>query len=323
MANPEHPKLLGQGVDTWNKWRLGIQVIIPDLSGSKLAGADLSGADIRRAALLLANLTEATLHQTNLGWANLSLADLSDANLSGANLIAADLTKVNLSGANLDNSEFTYFRVSGTVLGNTDLSAVKGLEAVRNEGPSSIDIYTIYKSKGNMPGAFLRGCGVPEDLIVYVRSLVSKPTDPYKCFISYSSKDGAFAQQLYADLRAKNVRCWKFDEDAKWGELMWGEIDTAIRHYDKLVVVCSKHSLESPPVIREIERALQKEDREHKNVLFPVRIDDYLFDKWDHPRKADVVSKVIGDFRGSDNLANYSKAFPVFSTPSTAPSEPP
>ena len=47
-------------------------------------------------------------------------------------------------------------------------------------------------------------------------------------------------------------------------------------------------------------------------MLFPIRIDDYLFDKWDHPRKADVVSKVAGDFRGSDNLAAYSKAFPRF-----------
>jgi hypothetical protein len=65
-------------------------------------------------------------------------------------------------------------------------------------------------------------------------------------------------------------------------------------------------------VIREIERALQKEDRDHKNVLFPVRIDNYLFDEWDHPRKADVVSKVIGDFRGWQKLATYQKAFPRF-----------
>jgi len=93
---------------------------------------------------------------------------------------------------------------------------------------------------------------------------------------------------------------------------VWGEIDAAIRHYDKLVVICSKHSLQSPPVVREIERALQKEDREHKNVLFPIRIDDYLFDEWDHPRKADVVTKVAGDFRGWNNLATYSKAFPRF-----------
>jgi hypothetical protein len=43
-----------------------------------------------------------------------------------------------------------------------------------------------------------------------------------------------------------------------------------------------------------------------------LRIDDYLFDEWDHPRKADVVSKVIGDLRGSDNLSAYAKAFPRF-----------
>ncbi len=129
---------------------------------------------------------------------------------------------------------------------------------------------------------------------------------------SVSTKDEESAQRLYADLQARNVRCWKFDENAKWGEPVWGEIDTAIRHYDKLVVICSQHSLETPPVIREIERALQKEDREHKNVLFPVRIDDYLLKKWDHPRKADVVSKVIGDFREVNDLAIYAKAFPRF-----------
>ena len=78
------------------------------------------------------------------------------------------------------------------------------------------------------------------------------------------------------------------------------------------MVICSKHLLQSPPVIREIERALQKEDREHRNVLFPIRIDDYLFEKWDHPRKAEVVSKVIGDFRGRETHATYVKAFPRF-----------
>jgi hypothetical protein len=85
-----------------------------------------------------------------------------------------------------------------------------------------------------------------------------------------------------------------------------------MRHYDKLVVICSEHSLQSQPAIREIERALQKEDREHKNVLFPIRSDDYLLDKWEHPRKADVVSKVIGDFRGWRDPAAHSKVFGRF-----------
>jgi len=44
-------------------------------------------------------------------------------------------------------------------------------------------------------------------------------------------------------------------------------------------------------------------------VLFPVRLDDHLFDVWDHPRKADVLAKVVGDFRGwNRGTARYGAA---------------
>jgi hypothetical protein len=66
------------------------------------------------------------------------------------------------------------------------------------------------------------------------------------------------------------------------------------------------------PVIRQIERALQREAREHKNVLFPIRIDIYLSDEREHPRKAEVVIKMIGHFRGWDLPVAYGKAFPRF-----------
>ena len=49
-------------------------------------------------------------------------------------------------------------------------------------GPSTIGIDTIYKSKGNIPEVFLRGRGVPEDFIVYMRSLVGRAIDFYSCF---------------------------------------------------------------------------------------------------------------------------------------------
>jgi hypothetical protein len=262
--------------------------------------------------LSAADLIWADLRDADLSGVDLTAADLRNADLGAADLTASDLSSANLQGARLEGSTLSGARMGNTIFGDNDLSTVKGLETVEHEGPSTIGIDTIYKSKGNIPEVFLHGCGVPEDFIVYMRSLVGKAIEFYSCFVSYSSKDNDFAQRLYAALQAKNVRCWKFDESAKWGEPVWGEIDTAIRHYDKLVVICSKHSLQSPPVIREIERALQKEDRERRNVLFPIRIDDYLFDEWDHPRKADVVSKVAGDFRGSDNLGNYAKAFPRF-----------
>jgi hypothetical protein len=41
-ANPEHLKLLQQGIDVWNEWRAKEPSIVPDLSEAKLRGADLS-----------------------------------------------------------------------------------------------------------------------------------------------------------------------------------------------------------------------------------------------------------------------------------------
>ncbi len=231
---------------------------------------------------------------------NLEAADLRGANLGGTNLINAILLSADLTGAILQ----------GTIFGNVDLSEVKGLDAVLHLGPSTLGIDTLYRSKGNTPEVFLRGCGVPEDMIAYARSLRGKVFEFYSCFVSHSAKDKRFCERLYADLQAKGVRVWYFPEDAKWGETVWGEIDRSIKVYDKLIVVCSENSLQSGPVNREIERALSREDKEGKNILFPIRIDDYIFEKWEHERKADVVRKVVGDFSGWDkDAAKYDKAF--------------
>jgi hypothetical protein len=75
--------------------------------------------------------------------------------------------------------------------------------------------------------------------------------------------------------------------------------------------------LQSPKVLREIDRALEREDKERKNILFPISIDDYIFakdaqgnDKWQHPRIADMIAKVVGGFSGWDkDAAKYDKAF--------------
>ncbi len=129
------------------------------------------------------------------------------------------------------------------------------------------------------------------------------------CFISYSAKDRKFYERLYADLQAKGVLTWLFSEDAGWGKSAWGEIERGIKTYDKIVVVCSRQSLQSGPVLAEIERALAREDAERKQVLFPITIDNYVFREWQHFRKQRVLDQVIGDFRGwNRNRANYEAA---------------
>jgi len=259
---------------------------------ARLREADLKGADLLRGELVCANMSLANLRGANLIQANLRGANLAGTDLSGANMMEALLQDTNLAGADLTSAWF-----SETFIGNCDLSSVTGLETVRHFGPSSIGLDTIVKSKGRIPELFLKGAGVPDIWITYAKSLVNNPIEFYSCFISHSHEDQDFCERLYADLQTKSVRCWYFPEDATWGKSVWGEIDRSIRVYDKLVVVCSEHSLKSPAVIREIERALQREDREKNEILFPIRIDDYLFNTWDHPHKADVIAKVVGDFR--------------------------
>ena len=63
-------------------------------------------------------------------------------------------------------------------------------------------------------------------------------------------------------------------------------------------------------MLREVQRSLDREDREHNNILFPITLDRYIFDTWEHERKADVLVKVVGDFVGWDtNAAKYQRAF--------------
>jgi hypothetical protein len=142
------------GVDSWNQWREENFHISPDLSG-----ADLSHL----------KLHYAQLHAVNLESANFWKAELIGADLQGANLASANLRKAELQAANLSFSTLTGANMAGskmatTILGANDLSGVQGLKDVRHSALSIIGIETIYRSKGVIPEAFLRGCGVPRSL---------------------------------------------------------------------------------------------------------------------------------------------------------------
>lgn len=183
---------------------------MPDLSYADLSYARLSHADLSHAVLRHADLAHAHLNDADLRGAHLNDADLSRADLIGARLIGARLIGVNLSGAVLGGADFTDVIMGDTTFADNDLSRVKGLETVIHLAPSTVGIDTIYKSRGNIPEIFLRGCGVPESFIVQMHALVAstEAIQFYSCFISYSSKDQDFADRLYADLQSRGVRCW-------------------------------------------------------------------------------------------------------------------
>jgi hypothetical protein len=87
------------------------------------------------------------------------------------------------------------------------------------------------------------------------------------------------------------------------------KIDEAVRLYDKLLLVLSESSIESPWVEEEVEAALEKERQQKKQVLFPVRLDDAVMTS-PQPWAARVRRIVhMGDFRDWKSHDKYKETF--------------
>lgn len=285
-----------------------------NLTGTNLLGADLgstnlSTVDLVDAGLLRANLARADLTQANLSKANLSEANLHEANLKNANLSGVDISGANLTRVQLNEADLTQAKIAWTILIGTDLSTVKGLESVEHQGPSYIDIHTLFNSKGKIPNVFLRGVGAPDIFLEYLPSLTGKAIQYYSCFISYSNKDETFAQRLHADLQQKGVRCWFAPEDMKIGDRIRPTIDQSIRIHDKLLVILSKNSMQSDWVEDEVETAVEEEAKRKETVLFPIRLDEAVMET-DQAWAAKLRrTRHIGDFSPWKDHDAYRQAF--------------
>jgi hypothetical protein len=212
MDRDEAIKLLWrgpEGVNEWNRWRESREPM-PDLSAVNLFKAILTGA--------------------NLSEVNLSGATLIGAILDGANLSEAKLVGTNLSGTRVRTANFHRARCSLTAFANIDLSETKELESILHLGPSTVGIDTLFRSRGRIPEAFLRGCGVPESVIINRFALIGaiEPIQFYSCFISYSSKDEEFARRLHGRMRDEKLRVWCAPEDIKGGRKILDQVETAI-----------------------------------------------------------------------------------------------
>ena len=310
MANPRHLAKLQEGIRAWNQWNDPLKR--PDLAGEDFSGSNLIGANFSRVNFGFANFRGAKLRTTSFRAANLSGADFSKANLGRTNLRMANFTGADLSEANIKGAQFQW-----TVLANTNLVGTKGLNHCKHFGPSSVGIDTLFQSKGEIPNSFLRGCGVPELLITYMRSLLIQPIEFYSCFISYSMMDHDFADRLHADLQNKGVRCWFAPHDIQGGKKIHEQVDEAIRVYDRLLLILSDASMNSQWVQTEIAKARKREMQEKRRMLFPVRLVDFeKLQQWEcfdadtgKDSAREIREYFVPDFSNWKNHDAYKKAF--------------
>jgi len=328
MANQEHLKRIKQGSAKWNAWKFDNKDIQIDMSRANLRGADLTGADrgfdlegvdlsyafLSRADLSYANLKGADLRRTDLSHANLrgtdlSHADLSYADLKGANLFVADLIETHLTGADLMGADLTAARLNGTTIAKVDLRATEGLATIEHSGPSHIELFSIQLPQDGSALHFLRNVGVPDEWINDYLAHIIQPIQYHSCFISYSSEDTILAQRLHADLQAQGVRCWFAPEDMKIGDRIRQRIDEAIHLQDKSLLLLSAQSIASSWVEKEVEAAFEKEDRQSREVLFPIRLDDTIMQTTQSWAATLRRTRHIGDFTQWKEPKIYRVAF--------------
>jgi hypothetical protein len=331
LANEEQLSILKQGVEVWNKWGKNNTEKIIDLSEANFRQSDLRGANFREAHLFKTNFNEANLANSDFFLADLTGVNLSNADLSCARLVEANLTLANLinsvlveavfTAANLrvaylDGANFRRAKLGWTILGTIDISNAKGLAEVIHMEPSVIGVDTIQLSKGKIPPAFLRGCGLSdweiENVKLYNPELddeeinsiqykiyglrASQAVQVSPLFISYSQKDSIFVDKLEKQLNAKGIHFWRDVHEMKAGRIE-KQIDRAITQNQTVLLVLSEHSLSSDWVEHEVRTARALEKDMGRNVLCPVALDDsWKFSPWPKRLMEQIMEYNILDF---------------------------
>jgi len=297
----------------------GAVLRLANLNGAHLREAHLPGASLLRVFLIKGNMSKANLSNANLYLANLSNANLYQASLrhatvSSADLLYADLREADLQFADLNDASLNGADLRGAVVGSTlfahlDLRQVTGLHEIVHRSASRIELHTIRLPHDGSAVSFLRGTGVPDAWINLYRSQVMYPIQYYTCFISYAHQDEKLASRLYADLQKEGVRCWLASEDIKIGDKIRNRVDEAISLHEKLLLLLSGHALASSWVEDEVEAALEKEQRQQREVLFPVRLDDTVLQTTRAWASKLRRQRHIGDFTNWTSASAYQKAF--------------
>jgi len=297
-----------------------------NLGKTELPGIDLSGADLTRANLFAADLSHAIFTDTCFRAANLSTCVLSGAamrraKLFDANLFDATLEGVDLRGANLYGADLTRVRLQGATVDAVRLGSTNLLEMdlstlcdehhkLRYDGPSRVDFLSISISVHSPKlKSFLARIGVPAVFVEYmVDCALSLKTDVFKMlqstFISYGGPDQAFARKLYEALHRNGVTTFFFPEHAEPGEKLHRTMRKGVNEHDRVILICSRHSLDRTGVLNELEEILTREARDGgESYLIPIRLDEYVFDGW-KPSRSDLAQalrdRVVVDFAGAD-----------------------
>lgn len=131
----------------------------------------------------------------------------------------------------------------------------------------------------------------------------NRPSGYRSVFISYGGPDERFARAIYEEFTRRGVRSFFFPESAVPGKRLHRTMLEGVNDYDRVLLICSRTSLNRFGVLNELEQVLAREAREGgAELLIPITLDDYVFSGWS-PQQSDIViqirDRVVADFRNA------------------------
>ncbi len=118
-------------------------------------------------------------------------------------------------------------------------------------------------------------------------------------FISYSTKDRGFVEQLVKDLRSNGVQPWYDKWEMLPGDSLTRKIGEAILENDFFIVILSPNSVNSEWVQQELSVALNREFGERRVRVIPALLHDCEVPPF-------LRDKVYANFQVSYNDGLYS-----------------
>ena len=262
------------------------------LRDQPLPGRPLPGRPLREANLIMADLTGARL----------TMADLSDATSPGPT--SPRLT----SRGHLSQANLAEVRLSGTIFGDTNLAKAKGLDSCRMRV-----LARLISGRSRGLGRCRWRFSVAVDFLTTSSTIcllcLTIPWRSIRALLATAVSIRNLLNGYMQISRTKGVRCWFAPEDMKIGDEFRSRIDQAIHVPERLLLILSEQSVKSRWVQKEVETAFEKEDKEQRFVLFPIRVDEAVMETtagW----AADIRrQRHIGDFTRWKDHDAYQKAF--------------
>ncbi len=121
-----------------------------------------------------------------------------------------------------------------------------------------------------------------------------------KIFLSHTSIDKPFVRKLASDLRANGHTVWIDEAEINIGDSLIGKIREGLDSVDYVAVVISKASIESEWVQRELDIASNKEIKEKRTIVLPLKIENVELPGF-------LEGKFYGDFTNSEEYQDKLK----------------